>query len=328
MNYKLITFFIFVSLTIQMKFFRRSNEAQISGGSIITIGTFDGVHIGHRTLVKKLIEDGNRLELETLVITFHPHPRLVLFPEQHDLRLLNTSQERAELLNLIGISQLVEFPFTKEFAEIDPTQFVTEILLQQMRMKKIVLGYDHRFGKNREGSLELMKQLSNRFNFEVEEIPAMEINSMNVSSTRIRKALQSGEIELANQLLGYTYFFSGTIIKGKKLGRTLGYPTANIAGINPYKLIPASGVYAVEVKVNNFIKKGMMNIGTNPTTDMDASIKIEVNIFDFEEDIYNKEITVYLKSFIRKEEKFAGLTELKLALDLDKQKTLKIFGNV
>jgi riboflavin kinase / FMN adenylyltransferase len=310
-----------------MKKYTNSSEICISKGTIVTIGTFDGIHVGHKTLLSRLIEDGNRLGLENLVFTFHPHPRLVLFPNQHDLRLLNTPEERVEILKSIGIAHLLEFPFTKEFSEMDPTLFVTEILLGQLNMKKIVLGYDHRFGRNREGSLELMKQLSLLYDFEVEEIPAKEINSMNVSSTRIRKALHEGDMQLAAALLGYDYFFTGTIVEGKKLGRTIGYPTANLSNINPHKLIPASGVYAVEVKVNGLLRKGMMNIGTNPTTDTDHQLKLEVNIFDFEEDVYNKDITVIFKSYIRKEEKFNGLEELKLALELDKRKTLEIFGN-
>jgi riboflavin kinase / FMN adenylyltransferase len=310
-----------------MKKYTNSSEICISKGTIVTIGTFDGIHVGHKTLLSRLIEDGNRLGLENLVFTFHPHPRLVLFPNQHDLRLLNTPEERVEILKSIGIAHLLEFPFTKEFSEMDPTLFVAEILVGQLNMKKIVVGYDHRFGRNREGSLELMKQLSLRYDFEVEEIPAKEINSMNVSSTRIRKALHEGDMQLAAALLGYDYFFTGTIVEGKKLGRTIGYPTANLSNINPHKLIPASGVYAVEVKVNGLLRKGMMNIGTNPTTDTDHQLKLEVNIFDFEEDVYNKDITVIFKSYIRKEEKFNGLEELKLALELDKRKTLEIFGN-
>ncbi|MFN5460652.1 MAG: bifunctional riboflavin kinase/FAD synthetase [Bacteroidota bacterium] len=307
-----------------MFFYSDIDKIDLKNGTVLTIGTFDGVHNGHKKLISRLLNASESLKLESLVFTFKPHPRLVLFPNETDLKLLNTYEERSELFRIADIDHLLEFPFNEEFSHIDPEFFVREILCKKLKMKKMVIGYDHRFGKNRSGSIELIRNLSTELNFEVEEINAQEINEINISSTRIRKALESGNVKLANLFLGYSYFISGIVIKGKQLGREIGYPTANIGQIDELKLIPASGVYAVLVEVNGIVKSGMMSIGKNPTTDNDDKVKLEVNIFDFDEDIYDKKIKIYFIDFIRKEIKFDGIDELKLALAEDKVKTLKI----
>ena len=307
-----------------MEIYSDISETKINQGTIITIGTFDGVHVGHKKIISRLSNSDSKHHFESLVFTFRPHPRMVLFPGETDLKLLNTYEERAELFRILDIDHLLEFPFSIEFSQIDPEFFVREILCRKLKMKKIVIGYDHRFGKNRSGSIELLQNLSGELNFSVEEISAKEIDDLNVSSTRIRRALETGNIKQANAFLGYSYFLSGIVEKGKQLGRELGYPTANIGNVDASKLIPALGIYAVLVEVRGTIKSGMMSIGRNPTTDNDENIKLEVNIFDFNELIYDESIKVYFIDFIRDEVKFGGLEELKLALAEDKRKTLEI----
>ena len=307
---------------------RDTNNLDISGGTTITIGTFDGVHLGHRKLLNRLREASLENGTESLVFTFSPHPRHVLFPDQKDLRLLSTNEERAVLIREQGITHLLEYPFTKEFSQIDPKEYVEKILMDQLSMKKIIIGYDHRFGRNRSGSIVLIKELSTELGFDVEEISAQEVDSINISSTRIRQYLLEGKIESARSLLGYDYFFSGTVAEGKKLGRQIGFPTANLSEIDTHKLIPANGVYAVIAELNGIKRKAMMNIGVNPTTDQDNQLKIEINIFDFGEDIYGKQLTIQVKDFIRKEMKFGGLEELKLALGSDKSRTMEILSAI
>jgi len=301
-----------------MRIFHHISEITSISNSIITIGTFDGVHLGHQKIIKRLVELKEKQGGETLLFTFAPHPRKVLFPEQKDLKLITTTEEKCELLKKFGIDNVLVFPFTKEFSQMNADRYISEIIAQGLKTKTLVIGYDHRFGSNREGNIDTLKQYSSQFNFEVEEISAQEINQLNVSSTRIRKAIEEGDIDVANEFLGYSFFVTGTVVKGKQLGRTIGYPTANIQIIDPDKLIPKIGVYAVNVEHNNKRYKGMLNVGVNPTTDTDNKIKIEVNIFDFEKEIYGDGIKVEFVKRIRNEEKFANLDELKQALANDK----------
>lgn len=301
-----------------MHVYHKISELSSVANSIVTIGTFDGVHLGHQKIIKRLLELKNKQVGETVLFTFDPHPRKILFPEQTDLKLITTTEEKCELLKRFGVDHVLIFPFTKEFSQMQAKDYISDIISKGLKTKTLVIGYDHHFGSNREGNIETLKSLSSTYHFGVEEIPAQEINQLNISSTRIRKALEEGDIDTANEYLGYYFFISGVVVKGKQLGRTLGYPTANIFIQDKDKLIPKIGVYAVNVILNNSTYKGMLNIGTNPTTDKDHTIKIEVNIFDFDEDIYDQNIKLEFVKRIRDEEKFANLEELKKALKNDK----------
>lgn len=301
-----------------MRIFNHISEVSGLEQSIVTIGTFDGVHLGHQKIISRLVELKKKQGGETLLFTFDPHPRKVLFPEQKDLKLITTTAEKCMLLEQFGIDNVLVFPFTRDFSQMQATDYVSQILAAALQTRTLVIGYDHRFGSNREGNIETLKQLSGTYHFAVEEIPAQEINQLNVSSTRIRKALEEGDIATANDFLGYRFFITGKVVKGKQLGRTIGYPTANIDIGNDDKIIPRIGVYAVNVDINGETYKGMLNIGYNPTTDTDHAIKIEVNIFDFDKDIYGSNIKVEFVKWIRNEEKFANLEELKQALANDK----------
>lgn len=286
--------------------------------SVVTIGTFDGVHLGHQKIIKRLVDLKRKEGGQTVLFTFDPHPRKVLFPEQTDLRLITTTSEKCELLQQFGIDHVLVFPFTKAFSQMQATEYISEIIAKGLHTKTLVIGYDHRFGSNREGNIDTLRQLSEVYHFRVEEIPAQEINQLNVSSTRIRRAIEEGDVSTANEFLGYHFFVSGVVVKGKQLGRTIGYPTANIHVEDNDKLIPRIGVYAVHVAVDGKRYKGMLNVGINPTTDTDNRIKIEVNIFDFDEDIYGHDIRVEFVKWVRNEEKFANLEQLKQALANDK----------
>ena len=248
---------------------------------------------------------------------------MVLFPDDNELKLLNTQQEKIELLEKYGIDHLIIHPFTKEFSRLTSVEFVRNILVNQLRTNRLIIGYNHHFGRNREGSFEHLKEFGPVYGFDVEEIPAKDIDSIEVSSTKIRVALQSGDVETANTYLGHTYSITGKVIKGNQLGRTLGYPTANIFIDDKYKLIPADGVYAVKVLVHGNSYGGMLNVGNNPTIDGKGR-SIEVNLFDFSGDIYGADATIYFIKRLRDEQKFNGLDELKNALAIDKQNALKI----
>ena len=293
--------------------------------AVVTSGTFDGVHLGHTKILSRLREIATKTNGETVVITFWPHPRLVLHPEDMSLKLLNTFEEKAELLKAQGINHLIRIPFTKEFSQLSSEQFITEILVKTIGTKKLVIGHDHHFGKNREGSFEQLKVNGPKYGFEVEEIPRQDIDHVGVSSTKIRKALESGDIETATHFLGHTYGITGRVIMGDKLGRILGFPTANIEIDTFYKLIPADGIYAVKVRYGVQHYNGMLYIGNRPTV---GGIKrsIEVNIFDFNEDIYGEALTIYFHSVIRNDIKFNDLEELKRQLFLDKQAALKMLS--
>jgi riboflavin kinase/FMN adenylyltransferase len=286
--------------------------------TIVTIGTFDGVHMGHQKIIKHLVELKKNTGGEIVLFTFSPHPRKVLFPEQTDLKLITTTDEKCELLKQFGIDHVLVYPFTKAFSQMNAQDYISDIIAEGLKTKTLVIGYDHRFGSNREGNIDTLKELAPVYGFTVEEIPAQEINQLNISSTRIRKAIDEGDVQTANEFLGYSFFITGTVVKGKQLGRTIGYPTANIFIEDKDKLIPKIGVYAVNVILKGTRYKGMLNVGTNPTTDTDSNIKIEVNIFEFDRDIYGEILKVEFVKRIRDEEKFANLDELKQALANDK----------
>lgn len=291
---------------------------------VVTTGTFDGVHLGHQRILKRVKEIAAKDKGETVLITFYPHPRMVLFPDDNELRLLNTQEEKIALLGKFGIDHLVIIPFTKEFSRMTSVEFVRDILVNHIGTKKLVIGYNHHFGRNREGSFEHLKEYGPVYGFKVEEIPAIDVDHVEVSSTKIRNALLKGDITTANALLGYEYSLSGKVVKGKELGRKIGYPTANLKMDDKYKLIPADGIYAVGVEVKHRAYKGMMSIGMNPTVG-GTERTLEVNILDFNDDIYGETVRIYFKDWLREEKKFASLDELKVQLGQDKEATLSRF---
>ena len=285
----------------------------------MTIGTFDGVHIGHQKIINQLNEEAEKINGESVLFTFYPHPRMVLYPESHGIKLIQTQEEKLAKLEKMGLKNCIVFPFTFEFSRMTALEFVRDFLVNQLHVKKLVIGYDHQFGKNREGSLQFLKDICDTYEFEVIEIPAQDIDEVNVSSTKIREAILAGNIEKANEYLGDTFELSGTVVKGNQLGRTIGYPTANIVLNSDLKLIPGNGVYAVRVNVRGAWFDGMMNIGTRPTVVSNGGRTIEVNIFDFEETIYDETVTVQFLSKWRDEQKFNGLEELKNQLKIDEE---------
>jgi len=291
--------------------------------TIVTIGTFDGVHVGHKKILEKIIQNTNNSDYESLVLTFFPHPRTVL-QTGTEMKQLNTIDEKSNLIEKAGIDNLVIHPFDKEFASLLAEEFVKKVLVDIFNIQKIVIGYDHRFGKNRTADINDLIAFGNQYNFEVEQISAEELNEVAVSSTKIRNALTDGNIELANSFLGYNYAITGMVVQGKQLGRTIGFPTANISINEDYKLIPNSGVYVVECKIDNQSYFGMMNIGTNPTVEnTNQKQKLEVNIFDFDQDVYGKSINISFLKRIRSEQKFASLDALKAQIANDKVTSLR-----
>ena len=294
---------------------------------VVTIGTFDGVHTGHQKVILRLREIAKKREGETVIFTFHAHPRLVTSPDETNLRLLTTLDEKTKLFEHYGIDHLVIYPFDKKFSELSYSEFVQEILIKQMQTHCLVVGYDHKFGKNREGDFDYLQKCASKYNFEIEKLEALTIEEESVSSTKIRQALQNGEIEKANRYLGYYFTLHGTVVDGKRIGRKLGFPTANIESSDKYKIIPGYGVYAVNVTVENKIYKGMLNIGTRPTFNNNADNRsIEVNIFDFDGDIYKKEISLEFIGKIRDEKKFEDVDSLVVQLHKDQKTALKILS--
>ncbi len=285
--------------------------------AVVTSGTFDGVHIGHQKILSRLKELCSKQAGESVLLTFWPHPRMVLYPSENPFKLLNSIEEKAAILEKTGLDHLLIVPFTAEFANISSDDFVREILVEKIGTKKLIIGYNHRFGKNRAGSFEALQNNAPNFGFEVEEIPRQDIDNMGVSSTRIRLALAEGDIRTAYELLGRPYELNGTVVDGNKLGRTIGFPTANIQIDFAHKLIPADGTYAVSIEIEKAVFKGMMNIGYRPTV-AGASRNIETHIFDFEHDIYHKKIKVKLHDKIREEQKFDSVELLKKQLIQDR----------
>lgn len=294
--------------------------------AVVTSGTFDGVHVGHQKIFSRLREIASRNFGETVVLTFWPHPRLVLHPEDDSLKLLNTFEEKAELLKDQGIQHLIRISFTKEFSQLTSEQFIQEILVKTIGTRKLVIGYDHHFGKNREGSFEQLKLNAPRYGFEVEEIPKQEVDHVAVSSTKIRKALEEGDIETANHFLGQPYRITGRVVTGDKIGHTLGFPTANIEIDSKYKLIPVDGIYAVTVRHEHGHYGGMLYIGYRPAL-QGKRRNIEVNIFDFNRDIYGESLTVHFHKMLRGDQTFEGLEAMQAQLKRDKEHALQVLGD-
>ncbi len=291
--------------------------------AVVTSGTFDGVHIGHQKIFSRLREIASRNFGETVVITYWPHPRLVLHPEDESLKLLNTFEEKANLLKDQGIQHLIRIPFTKEFSQLSSEEYIQQILVKTIGTRKLVIGYDHHFGKNREGSFEQLKINGPRYGFEVEEIPSQEVDHVAVSSTKIRKALEEGDISTANHFLGQPYPLTGRVVRGDRIGHTIGYPTANIEIDTRHKLIPPDGIYAVTVDYGSRTYGGMLYIGYRPTINGKRR-NIEVNIFDFNEDVYGETLTIHFHKRLRGDHTFDGLEEMKAQLQRDKQDALAV----
>lgn len=309
-----------------MKIHRGLASFNSTGYSIVTSGTFDGVHVGHQKILGRIKEISTQNKGETVLITFWPHPRIVLSNGNTDLKLLSTIEEKARLLEQHGIDHLVILPFTKEFSQLSPDEFIQQVYVKGVNTQKLAIGYDHRFGKNREGGFDYLKQHASSYGFSIEEISRHDIDDVVISSTKIRKALLEGNIQTANQYLGYAYCIEGKVAHGDKIGRTIGFPTANLAIQENFKLIPADGIYAVEAILDQEKLKGMLYIGNRPTLSGVNQQRIEVNLFDFERDIYDQQLQINLIAKIRGDEKLNSLEELKLRLQDDERKSRAILG--
>jgi riboflavin kinase/FMN adenylyltransferase len=308
-----------------LKVFHSINQFKSKSKTVVTLGTFDGVHVGHKKIIERLLFNAKELNCESLVLTFFPHPRMVL-QKDADVKLLNTIEEKANLLSKTGLDNLVIHPFDQAFSRLTAEEFVKNILVDCFNVEKIIIGYDHRFGRNRTANIDDLIAFSKIYGFEVEQISAQEINDVAVSSTKIRNAILDGNIDLANNYLNYNYSFKGKIVKGKQIGRTIGFPTANFEIDDSYKLIPKNGVYVVESVINQNRIFGMMNIGFNPTVGENAQT-IEVYYFDFNGDLYGQQITVSILHRLRSEQKFDSLEALKIQLKSDQIASLDFIKN-
>ena len=311
---------------MSLKIFNSIKSFNATKPTIVTIGTFDGVHLGHQKIVAQITKNAHALNCESLVLTFFPHPRMVL-QESTEMKQLNTLNEKIALLDNLGIDNLVVHPFDKEFSRLTAEEFVKKVLVDVFKIKKIIIGHDHRFGRNRTATIDDLINFGETYGFEVEQISAEEINEVSISSTKIRNALLEGNIELAANYLGYDYSLTGIIFKGKQLGRTIGYPTANITIEEDYKLIPNNGVYIAKSMLNDKTVFGMMNIGNRPTVD-GTTQTIEINFFDFKQDLYGQKITISLLHRMRSEQKFESIDALKNQLGKDKKTALSFIDNL
>ncbi|MCP9198992.1 bifunctional riboflavin kinase/FAD synthetase [Gramella sp. GC03-9] len=298
-----------------MKQHKGANSFISDRQTVVTIGTFDGVHAGHRTIIERLVNSASANNLDSVVLTFFPHPRMVLQKES-GIELINTIEERKQLLEQTGIDHLVIHPFTHNFSRLTALEFVRDILVNRLKAKKIIIGYDHRFGRNRTADINDLRKFGEEFGFEVEEISQQDVEQVAVSSTKIRKALQEGRVERANMYLQHPFTLSGEIVKGRGIGKDLGYPTANLDVKEDYKLIPKNGVYVVQTRINGNKVFGMMNIGTNPTVGGKEKT-IEAHFFDLDEDLYGKYLQIELLVRIRDEKKFESVEDLKIAMKQD-----------
>ncbi|MGB5990349.1 MAG: bifunctional riboflavin kinase/FAD synthetase [Marinifilaceae bacterium] len=295
---------------------------------VLTLGSFDGVHLGHLKVISRLNEIAKETGGESVILTFSPHPRQVLYPKEHNIKLLSTMDEKIALLEKAGVDNIIFYPFTIEFSKLSYTEFVKDLLIGELGMKFLVVGYDHRFGSNREGDFTQLNELSKEFGFAIEKEEALNLQDVNISSTKIRNALAIGDIELVRSFLGYDYSLYGKVVPGQKLGRKIGFPTANIKIENADKLIPAVGVYAVNIEIEGEMFSGMLNMGMRPTVSNNGDFSVEVNIFNFDRDIYGKNIKVSFIGRIRGERKFEGLDELKTQLAKDKSASELIFSKM
>jgi riboflavin kinase/FMN adenylyltransferase len=299
-----------------LKTFHSINDFKSTKKTVVTIGTFDGVHVGHQKIIEKLIQNAVNYNYESLILTFFPHPRMVL-QESSDIKLLNTIDEKSVLLEKLGVDNLIIHPFDKGFSRLTAEEFVKTILVDIFNIKKIIIGHDHRFGRDRTANINDLELFGKQFGFEVEQISAQEINTVAISSTKIRNAIIEGNMAVANEYLGYNYLLTGIVIQGKQLGRTIGFPTANLKMVEEYKLIPKNGVYIVKSTINQKTVFGVMNIGKNPTVNGEY-LSIEVHFIDFDGDLYNSKIEISVLERIRDEQKFDSIELLKTQIQKDK----------
>ena len=322
---KILTINLQYYKTCTLNIFHSINDFRSTKETILTLGTFDGVHIGHKKILDKVINSTENGEYESLVLTFFPHPRMVL-QENSEIKLLNTITEKIELLENMGIHNLVIHPFDETFSRLTAEDFVQTVLVEKFNIQKIIIGYDHRFGRNRTANIDDLIEYGIKYGFEVEQISVKEIDDISVSSTKIRTALSEGDMAKANNYLDYNYSLSGTVFQGKQLGRTIGFPTANIKIEEDYKLVPKKGAYIVTSTIDNNVLKGIMNIGLNPTV-QGENLSIEIHFLDFDQDLYGKKITVTLLKYLRPEQKFDSLNELTTQLERDQATAIEYFNN-
>lgn len=311
-----------------MKIYRHLDKPLSIQRPVLTSGTFDGVHTGHRKIIHRIMELADDINGESVILTFEPHPRLILAPHDTSLRLLTTLDEKLELLEYMGIAHTLIIPFNREFAALSSQQFVQNVLIGTLHTHSLVIGYDHQFGRNREGSFANLKKLSSSLGFHVEEIPAQDVDNVHVSSTKIRQALLDGNVQAAARYLSYPYQLRGTVVDGSKIGRTLGYPTANIQIDNNLKLIPAIGIYAVKVEIEGQLFHGMMSIGRRPTIEDTEKISLEVHIFEMNKNLYGQSLIIYMIERMRDEVKYNNVEELKQQLQFDEQQAKSILNNL
>lgn len=308
-----------------MKVYNDINQFQPVKNPIVTVGTFDGVHLGHQAIFRKMVEDAEKIGGQTVVVTFYPHPRMVLNIDSQHLRFINTQEQKLRLIEKTGIDHVIIIEFTRAFSRTSSEDFIRNYIVEKIKPVRLVVGYDHHFGKNRMGDFKLLYDLSLKYNFKLERIPAQDVEHIAVSSTKIRKALEAGEVRKANKLLGYEYTICGTVVHGNAMGRKIGFPTANLAIDEPYKLIHAPGVYACKLTYNGATYLGMSNIGYRPTVGSEV-LTIEAHIFDFDKEIYGQQLCISYVERIRDEQKFDTLEALSHQLETDKKKSLAILS--
>ncbi len=308
-----------------MAIYYSTDDLPAFNNAALTIGTFDGVHMGHQVILKEVVNHAKENNGESILLTFEPHPRKLLFPEQR-IEIITPLDKKLELINAIGIKHIVVVPFTHKFAKMSAREYVSDFLVKEFQPQSIVIGYDHHFGNDRKGNIALLNEMKREFDFNVVEISAQLIDNATVSSTKVRKALKEGQVSEAEQMLGRSYSLLGNVKQGAQLGRTIGYPTANIQPLHNEQIIPANGVYAVKVVYNNIEYTGMLNIGFKPTVANDSKLSIEVNIFNFSEDIYGRELEIIFIERLRQEQKFSSIDELQEQLKKDELQAKKILG--
>lgn len=308
-----------------MKIYQCLDDYEFQENAVVTVGTFDGVHMGHQMIFHRMKEIAEAVSGPTVVVTFHPHPRLVVHSDNRNLKFINTREKKYDRIAAAGIDSLIIINFTPEFSRLSSEEFVKQVLVDKIGLRHLVVGYDHHFGKNREGGYKSLKTLAGKYNFSIQEVPAKYIHNIAVSSTQIRNALRLGEVSLANELLGYEYSITGKVMRGKRIGHEIGFPTANIEMEDEYKLITAVGVYACRINYKGDMYNGMGNIGYRPTVD-DGNFTIEVNIFNFDREIYGEYLTIYFLERIRDEIKFRDLKTLRKQLVRDRKKVVRLLG--